>query len=163
MVGIVCRRSYCNYMDFLTATATLALINLDRAIGLRAPLEYSPFLSTVAHERCVQMKEFSHDGWKEIVAKRSRDRGGVIIGENLAIGFADPKTLVYAWQNSQLHRANNMSGYYRYFGMATCNNETVRKSVVKKQGVYVYGATTVAVYADFVLGEYVPTTTYKKK
>lgn len=150
-------------MDALTATATLALINLDRAIGLRAPLELSPFLNTVAHERCVQMREFAHEGWEKVVIPKAQSRGGVVIGENLAIGFNNSKVLVDAWQNSPLHRANNMSSHYRYYGMATCTNETVRKSIIKKQGVYVYGDTTVAVYADHVLGEYTPTSTYKMK
>ncbi|MBI5037146.1 MAG: CAP domain-containing protein [Candidatus Kerfeldbacteria bacterium] len=42
----------------------------------------------------------------------------IYIGENLALGYSDPISLVSAWMDSPDHRKNLLNGNYRGFGLA---------------------------------------------
>jgi uncharacterized protein YkwD len=44
-------------------------------------------------------------------------------GENLAIGFIDPKSTVDAWANSASHRRNMVSPYYKEIGVAAAEGK----------------------------------------
>lgn len=44
-------------------------------------------------------------------------------GENLAIGFLDPKSTVDAWANSASHRRNMVSSYYKEIGVAAAQGK----------------------------------------
>jgi uncharacterized protein YkwD len=85
--------------------------------GLRGehPLTLAPELSARAQTRAQYFCDhpLSHDGW-EIYFEGTPY---TVMGENLAKGYSDAKTVVDAWMKSPGHRANILNPDYKQFGV----------------------------------------------
>lgn len=118
----------------------IVLINLYRQADSLKPLKVSPYLTRVAEQRCITLKEWSHTGFQE-TAQPILDKGFSIVGENLAImnmAGQTPITVgqntVRLWEASPTHRSNN-HGDFTHIGVANCLNQTFKAT------------TTVAIFA----------------
>jgi uncharacterized protein YkwD len=112
-------------------TATLCLVNHERAINGEAPLRANPQLQQAAQghtESMVQDDYFEHIGPQgETPLQRMRDAGyiyssqlGYSVGENIAWGTlwdGTPSAIVAAWMASPGHRANILDSEYRDSGI----------------------------------------------
>lgn len=105
----------------LATTTLFLLINSVR----NQPLKYSPELENIAMQRCISMKEFSHQEYLTIYSKKIHNLGYKYSGENLGMDFIDDKLLFTALQNSPTHKANNQSKNFQNIGIAKCKNLTV--------------------------------------
>ena len=111
--------------------ATICLLNIERRRHGLAPLHQQARLAAAGtgHARdMVRTKYFSHvsrSGAKfDARIKRTgyaANSRGAIVGENLAWGTGDlssPASIVRAWMNSRLHRANILQPRFRDIGIA---------------------------------------------
>lgn len=57
-------------------------------------------------------------------------------GENLAVGFENPKKVVLGWMNSPLHRKNVLNGNYREVGFGMARGEFDGESAIYVVGFY---------------------------
>ena len=97
----------------------LRLVNKERAkVGL-APLTFAKDLAASAYVRAVEIPlKFSHtrpNGSKCFSAMPQR--GGRILGENLAGGQTSPKQVVQAWMDSKTHRENILNPKFNELGV----------------------------------------------
>jgi len=118
----------------LIRTATLCLINRERAIHRERPLRPNARLRRAAQAHTVSMASkdyFEHVGPRgqtplarmRSVGYISSSRVGYEIGENIAWGtrwLATPRAIVAAWMASPGHRANILDPRYRETGIGVC-------------------------------------------
>lgn len=99
----------------------VALVNEERAKVGAAPLKKSDPLSAAAKARAEEtISSFSHtrpDGreFHTMLDERGIDYRGC--GENIAMGYETPETVVEAWMNSEGHRANILSEDFSSIGI----------------------------------------------
>ena len=100
------------------------LLNAARADMHVPPLGEDPILSGRAQQRAETMcasGQFSHDGWQAAL------RGSPYswTGENLAMGYQDPRAVHGQLMNSPGHRANILKPQFRAVGIGHACNITV--------------------------------------
>lgn len=106
---------------------TIKLINRQRRLHGMRGLKWDRELTLAARDRAKDMAKYQymehveHNGqqWYQIVEYFEKKLGH--LGENIAHGFDDPRTLVQAWMNSPEHRKNILDRKFRYAGMATAH------------------------------------------
>ena len=102
----------------------LMLLNAARADGHLPPFAEDPTLSGRAQQRAETLcanHQFSHDGWQ--AAFRGAPYGWT--GENLAMGYQDPRAVHGQLMSSPGHRANILKPQYRAVGIGHACNITV--------------------------------------
>lgn len=106
----------------------VALVNEERAKAGVAPLERSDALSAAAQVRAREtVSSFSHtrpDGreFRTVLEENGIDYRNC--GENIAMGYETPETVVEAWMNSEGHRANILSGDFASIGIGRCEDDS---------------------------------------
>ena len=118
------------YRAFLAALSEeliVAKVNPSREGAAVAPLRTSPLLSEAARKKAEDMLTrdyFSHYGPGGEAPWVWLDRVGypyAAAGENLAIDFVDPTTLVNAWMASPSHAANIRNGTFTEVGIGVAS------------------------------------------
>ena len=104
----------------------IRLVGAERAkVGL-GPLKHNWQLSRVARFKSEDMSEkkyFSHTSptyGSPFEMIRNFGISYKSAGENIARGYADPKTVVDGWMNSSGHRANILNSGFREIGVGYC-------------------------------------------
>ncbi len=101
------------------------LVNEERTKNNLSPLSWNKNLATAAQTKTkdmVEKKYFAHispvDGkkWSEFILSSNYDYKEA--GENLAVGYTQPKAIVEAWMNSHSHRENILSPGFEEGGIA---------------------------------------------
>lgn len=101
----------------VATTTLLLLINVARKPIL--PLKEDKVLSSIAMDRCVNMRDFSHTDYYNVYSKII-EKTYKNTGENLAIGFPDATTTVQAWLRSPTHKEILKAKRYQKIGLAVC-------------------------------------------
>ncbi len=100
------------------------LLNAARADMHVPPFHEDPILSGRAQQRAEFLcanHQFSHDGWE--TAFRGSPYGWT--GENLALGYQEPRAVHGQLMNSPGHRANILKREFRAVGVGHACNITV--------------------------------------
>jgi len=104
------------------ANEVLALVNAERAKeGLAALSMTHTGLNNAAMKRAEEIiSTFSHDrpdgtSWSSVLAEY--DVPGGTAGENIAMGYRTPESVVTGWMDSPGHRRNIMSTSYTHIGI----------------------------------------------
>lgn len=120
----------------LIRTATLCLVNRERAAHGEAPLVANPNLEQAAQGHTTSMvvnDYFEHIGpGGQTPLQRMREAGYIsgspssfAVGENIAWGtlwLGTPRSIVAAWMASPGHRANILDGHYRDTGIGVSSH-----------------------------------------
>ncbi|MBS0538952.1 MAG: CAP domain-containing protein [Proteobacteria bacterium] len=104
--------------------ALLMLMNASRAEVQAGPLAGDPALTARAQARAERMcatGRLSHDGWEQAFAGLRYQSSG----ENLAMGYQDPRQVHTQLMNSPGHRANILKREFRAAGIGHACNITV--------------------------------------
>ena len=106
----------------------LRLVNVERSKeGLSELSLYSKLSQASAIRANELLESFSHtrpSGEKCFsVFKEVGINSYYACGENIAMGQKTPEQVVDAWMNSPGHRANILSGKYRYMGLGFCKTD----------------------------------------
>ena len=127
------------------ADAVVQAMNRERiAYGL-PPLRVNDKLSEAASDRIEDMFDrhyFNHvapDGTQPWVWADRRGYRYREIGENLAVGYETPESIVDGWMNSPGHRANILGKHFDEVGVAIAPDSPTRKF---------RGPTVVALYGE---------------
>ena len=76
-------------------------------------LKHDEFLCGIADKRAIEIqKDWSHDGFAKYKGE-NRPSGYVVIGENLATGQKDSKTVMDEWKLSPSHNENLLRPQYK--------------------------------------------------
>lgn len=135
------------------ATTTLLVIAINLARGTTSPqVAIDPVLNRIAEQRCVELTNWSHDGFKPTMETRMLKASRTALGENLAFNIPNMFDMVKAFENSPTHKENNQNPRYTRVGYAECTNTQVIADVVKQYGYTipkgVQPKTAVVVYTD---------------
>lgn len=112
--------------SFLASEAekeVVRLTNIERENNGLGPLALDEELSKVAREKSRDMDEndyFDHISPRYGSPFEMMDSFGIryrTAGENLAMGYLTPKTVVDGWMNSEGHRANILNGNFNRIGI----------------------------------------------
>jgi uncharacterized protein YkwD len=131
-------------------TATLCLVNRERAANGEAALRASPQLQQAAQghtESMVTNDYFEHLGpGGQTPLQRMRAAGyiynsqiGYSVGENIAWGtlaLGTPRSIVAAWMASPGHRANILDGHYRDTGIGVSSRPPSSLAHGQNGGIY---------------------------
>lgn len=126
------------------AAGILDAMNRERARRGLGPLQFDERLNAAAADRAADMFRlgyFDHvspDGRSPFLTVQNRGYRFAEVGENLAVGYRAPESVVSGWMQSPGHRANLLGRGYDEVGLAV-----VEGSPVRGYG----GPTVVALYA----------------
>ena len=101
----------------------LSLTNNYRAENGLAPLSWDDNLAAVAQMHCDDMQTrdyFDHNTPEgKTPFERMTDYGIVYLsaGENLAVGYPTPESVMEGWMNSESHRQNILNPTFKYMGV----------------------------------------------
>jgi uncharacterized protein YkwD len=102
MAAVAVAQEYDFYKEYIT------LFNQFRQESGAAPLVFTPNLNELANQRCKEISVvFSHEGVPSGC------------GENIAMGYSSPSSLLNGWASSAGHRMNMLSSMYTSTGFAT--------------------------------------------
>ena len=105
----------------------LRLINGERKKNSAADLKEMEILGAMADTRAKEASAlFKHtrpDGTRCFTIFAENSLKYRAAGENLALGFKTPETLVAAWMNSEGHRRNILDADFKYAGIGYFVNE----------------------------------------
>jgi uncharacterized protein YkwD len=111
------------------AVEIIKLTNQERAKNNLAPLAPNAQLLKAALAKADKIfaeQYFSHnslDGIKFSTWVKEEDYRYLIIGENLALGFDNPKVVIKAWMDSPDHRANILNPRFRDIGLVVMESD----------------------------------------
>lgn len=107
-----------NETDWLLADDILALVNDHRlGMGLTVIKRDQTYASAYAVEHTKYMinrSQINHDNFSKR-SKALKDRGALIVGENVAYGYDNAEDVVHAWLNSSGHK-KIIEGEYTHSG-----------------------------------------------
>lgn len=106
------------------------LLMINTARKPEIPLKNDIVLTKIAQERCVEMKEFSHNKFGSYYSKLMLLKGYKLTGENLALNFKNATSTFQALENSPGHYKNNHNPLFRKVGIANCNNKLGNTTVI---------------------------------
>jgi len=120
----------------LESSQILELINQERLLHSLSPLEINNQLNEAALLKANDM--LSQNYWDHYAPNSKTpwqfiNQTGYIYkyaGENLAKGFYDEKTLVQAWMDSPLHRANILNDKFTQTGISTIKGEIDKEETI---------------------------------
>ena len=104
--------------------ALVMLMNAARADAHAPPLAEDPILTGRAQQRAETLcarHQFSHDGYQAVFRGSPYDW----TGENLAMGYQEPRAVHALLMNSPGHRANILKPQFRAVGIGHACNITV--------------------------------------
>ena len=117
--------------DWEMADNILDLINDHRMdLGLeplQKDMRHASAISVEHTQYMIEHRSISHDGFGER-AQYMKDRGAGSVGENVAVGYSQPESVVQAWLNSPGHR-ETIEGHYTHTGFGVMKNA---------QGIYYF-------------------------
>lgn len=103
------------------ADAVIALVNKERKNAGLSSLSKNDYLTAAARTRAKELKTlFSHtrpDGSDCFSAISSKYRYSWL-GENIAMGYTSPESVMNGWMNSPGHRSNILSANFSEIGVA---------------------------------------------
>lgn len=94
-------------------------VNEQRVLAGAAHLSPNRALNCSARNHTIWMiqnNNFSHDGWVGFI--RAAGYAGGSIGENIALGYPTPESVMSGWMNSPGHRSNILNSGYRDLGVS---------------------------------------------
>ena len=112
--------------------SVVAEMNRERAAYGLGPLHLEPRLSLAAEDRVADMMRkgyFDHvspDGVQPFSWVRKRGYRYRIVGENLALGYRGPQSVVTGWMNSPGHRENILQRAFDEVGIAVVDQSPKR-------------------------------------
>jgi len=115
-----------------SATAILDEMNRERARRGLTPLRFDSRLNAAAADRAADMFSrgyFDHvspDGRSPFLAVQARGYRYATVGENLAVGYRTPQSVVSGWMRSPGHRENILGKAYDEVGLALVDGSPVR-------------------------------------
>lgn len=115
-----------------STTAILAEMNRERARRGLNPLRFDSRLNAAAADRAADMFSrgyFDHvspDGRSPFLSVKKRGYRYAAVGENLAVGYRTPQSVVSSWMRSPGHRENVLGKAYDEVGLALIDGSPVR-------------------------------------
>lgn len=82
-------------------------------------------LAIVHTEYMIEQNQISHDGFSSRFQELQQYENAKSAGENVASGYATAESVMYAWLNSDGHRAN-IEGNFTHIGIAAIKNSQGR-------------------------------------
>ncbi|PJE59880.1 MAG: hypothetical protein COU85_01220 [Candidatus Portnoybacteria bacterium CG10_big_fil_rev_8_21_14_0_10_44_7] len=143
-----------NLFATITSSDMVALINQERTSQGLSALVVDEKLNTAAGLKVTDMitnQYFAHQSPSGLSPWYFLQKAGYnfkMAGENLAINFSDPQTLVLAWMQSSSHRANILNPAFTDLGLAVKSGELDGNSTVFCALVFGQKAATATVPAE---------------
>lgn len=112
--------------------SVVAAMNRERAAYGLGPLRLEPRLTLAAEDRVADMmrkRYFDHvspDGVQPFTWVRKRGYRYRMVGENLALGYGNSRSVVTGWMNSPGHRQNILKGGFDEVGIAVADASPAR-------------------------------------
>jgi uncharacterized protein YkwD len=107
-------------------------MNRERARRGLTPLRFDSRLNAAAADRAADMFSrgyFDHvspDGRSPFLSVQARGYRYAAVGENLAVGYRTPQSVVSGWMNSPGHRENILGRAFEEVGLALVDGSPVR-------------------------------------
>ena len=106
------------------ADAILALVNEHRATLSLPPIkrdqQYASAYAVEHTKYMIDISDINHDHF-QYRADALKERGALIVGENVAFGYNTAEAVVHAWLNSEGHR-KIIEGEYTHSGFGVMQN-----------------------------------------
>lgn len=118
-----------NQTNLAMADPVLAAVNTYRSSKGMSTLKFdTEYATAYAVEHTLYMialEQINHDNFINRRSKGLKQKGAVTVGENVAFGYTDPRTLIRAFSNSPGHK-KILEGNYTHLGIGVVDDTNGR-------------------------------------